>query len=78
MYERFYEKKKTIESKNDLHLEINEFSSAELCDLINEYKNQIHLVASEFNDKLKSHTENINAGYQEIIKLTLEYMKSIK
>lgn len=78
LYERFYEEKKKIECKNYSHFELDELSSEVLCDLINEHRNQIHLVASEFNDQLKSHTENIDAGYQEIIKLTLEYMKSIK
>lgn len=78
LYEKFYEEKKEYESKNIIHSEIDDMPSEELRNLIDRHRNQVHLVATEFNDKLKLHSENIEAGFREIIKLTVEYMKSIK
>lgn len=80
MYERFHEEEKTmlLEIDSLKPSEITKMSSAELIKVIDGHKERIHSVAIDFNHSLKSHGQNIEAGYVEIIRLTLEYIKSIK
>jgi len=64
--------------KNVEKINTNELSITELTETMNELKYQIYLVASEINDKYKSHYNDIESIYQAIENSTLEFMKSIK
>lgn len=80
LHAAFAEKEKMI-FRNDSspsQSEIDQLSPAELLGLINERKDQVHWLADEFNDRLKSHGENVDAGYREIMNLNLDFMMSIK
>jgi len=57
---------------------VNELPTLEVTGLMNQLKEQIDLVTNELNDKYKSHCEEVESEYREIVDSILDFMKSIK
>lgn len=67
-----------IKNVEQVMSKINELSTSELTESLNDLREQINTLAQKLNNNFKLHYEYVELEYNEIANSTLEFMKSIK